>query len=479
MGSPTNPLTPTFEGHIASTIDALVLFEACLSGQLNHVPRRPHDRERTDLIKSGHVFIYEEHASGIKRWTDGVSWSPSRILGNFLIYRELEKPFPPGEKKRALKKSKKMQQSGSGISKPDSSRPSNGMAFSAMDPNANGKDAERALIGSLIDSYPFKPDGLVKKTISVSFQGVPHHLVSYYSVEDVMSGRLMSPTKHPSLRTIIPRSELIMSQNFRAPIDEVECGHDERLPPHVYGAMHEYGVANTVAGSVLQRAMSLPSFPQVSLPGYPPSAPGTAYYQHGLPPPPQMQQQPPQQQQPTYVTMAPNASPISYAPPPTQGNYALDSIRQSPRFNPGSNMSHEFPRNMPADNMPRRHSTFDAGSTGEISGLPLGSIPEGRPMTTGPFVQTHSYHMAHRPGTLPGQEYAFPSPTRPMKTEPDALTTNPEDGGSQSYGMEENGATWGFDTLDGAQNQQPQYFGGDGSPGGHQQWPNGNNLGRS
>src|SRR5277367_6147845 len=99
-----SPLSPTFYGHIASTQDALLLFEACLSGALNHVARRPHDRERASLIKSGNVFIYEEGASGIKRWTDGVPWSPSRILGNFLVYRELDKPLPPGEKKRANKK---------------------------------------------------------------------------------------------------------------------------------------------------------------------------------------------------------------------------------------------------------------------------------------------------------------------------------------------------------------------------------------
>ena len=46
-----------------------MLFEACLDGSLHHVPRRPHDRERSSLIKSGSVFIYEENASGIKRWT--------------------------------------------------------------------------------------------------------------------------------------------------------------------------------------------------------------------------------------------------------------------------------------------------------------------------------------------------------------------------------------------------------------------------
>lgn len=181
VDGPSNPLNPTFEGHISSTIDALVLFEACLSGQLNHVPRRLQDSERQDLIKSGNVFIYVEHASGIKRWTDGVSWSPSRISGNFLIYRELEKPFAPG-KKLAIDWSKPRRQ---GVTKRKSNSCS-GIGFpSAMGPNTAGKDTERALIGSLIDSYPFKNDGLINKTINVSFQGVPHHLVSYYNVNDV------------------------------------------------------------------------------------------------------------------------------------------------------------------------------------------------------------------------------------------------------------------------------------------------------
>lgn len=104
MTSHSNPLHPTFEGLVAPTFDSLLLFEACLSGQLDHVPRRPQERERQALIKSSCVFIYEEHVSGIKRWTDGIFWSPSRILGNFLVYRELEKPFPPGKKKQALKR---------------------------------------------------------------------------------------------------------------------------------------------------------------------------------------------------------------------------------------------------------------------------------------------------------------------------------------------------------------------------------------
>ncbi|RMJ08016.1 hypothetical protein CDV36_012397 [Fusarium kuroshium] len=255
----SSTLLPTYVGYIHSTLDALIIFEACLSGARNHVPRRPQDRERQELIRSGNVFIYEEHASGIKRWTDGVSWSPSRILDNFLVYRELERPFGPGEKKRALKKPKKMS---NGITKTES--------------RCENRDDDRALIGSLVDSYDFKQSGLVKKTISITFQGVPHHLVSYYTCEDVKSGRLTCPSNHPDLRNLIPRSELLMSQNFRAPIDGTDSSTDERYQSQV---LVDYGY-NT---SIQQVPPMMPNYHM----GY--------YYAQGQLPPIHMQQQ--QQQQ--------------------------------------------------------------------------------------------------------------------------------------------------------------------------------------
>lgn len=43
------------------------------------------------MIRPGSVYVFDELESGIKRWTDGKVWSPSRILGNFLVYRELER----------------------------------------------------------------------------------------------------------------------------------------------------------------------------------------------------------------------------------------------------------------------------------------------------------------------------------------------------------------------------------------------------
>ncbi|EME82424.1 uncharacterized protein MYCFIDRAFT_165510, partial [Pseudocercospora fijiensis CIRAD86] len=233
-GGGAGPLVPTFHGFVHNSMDGLVLFEACLSGKLHHVPRRPHDRERSSLIKSGSIFIYEENASGIKRWTDGVAWSPSRILGNFLIYRELEKPFPPGEKKRAMKR-KRTSMPGEPYPRRDSDGTENEQMPAPLTPptpNVGGelkpeipstdqdKELERSLIGSLVDSYGFRPDGLVKKTMSISVNGISHHMVSYYKVDDVKNNLLPRPLSDARLQNISVRPELYLKQNFRAPVEE-------------------------------------------------------------------------------------------------------------------------------------------------------------------------------------------------------------------------------------------------------------------
>ena len=262
MGAPSQ-LTPTFQGHIASTHDALILFEACLSGAISHVARRPHDRERSGLIQSGNVFIYEEHSSGIKRWTDGVPWSPSRILGNFLVYRELDRPFPPGEKKRAMKRNKTSTHS---LSKSLDEYGAvstgynmvTGTGYDPANPNALNKETERSLIGSLIDSYGFKDGGLVKKTVSVTIGGISHHLVSYYTVADILNNKFTTPTKDPHFQHIIPRPDLISKQNFRTPINEVDAlerMEEQAMYNPCPQTRSSYELTNQ---SVAHRSMSLP-----------------------------------------------------------------------------------------------------------------------------------------------------------------------------------------------------------------------------
>ncbi|KAL2828238.1 Gti1/Pac2 family-domain-containing protein [Aspergillus cavernicola] len=318
VNSTSTVLEPTYVGYVQTTKDALLLFEACLAGVLHHVPRRPHDRERSHLVRSGSVFIYEENSSGIKRWTDGVPWSPSRILGNFLVYRELEKPFPPGEKKRAMKKTPRRPGPPGRPGEPYPRHESNGSYSPAPVPTNSGfgerphqTDLERALVGSLVDSYGFKESGLVKKTMSVTVSGVTHHLVSYYSVEDVARGDLLPPSTVETLKYLRPRHELTHKQSFRAPIDELDHiamdnthdlypypSHLMTAPPYPMQNQHpEYFVHPNTYATVTHPSQSNP------IAGFPLGAPIPSQQPAYLPAPtapPQMPQMPQPQKHDDY-----------------------------------------------------------------------------------------------------------------------------------------------------------------------------------
>ncbi|KAI4147878.1 MAG: hypothetical protein L6R39_002980 [Caloplaca ligustica] len=213
---------PTWRGHVETTKDALLIFEACFQGTLAHCFRRPHDRERAQLIVSGNVFVYEEATSGIKRWTDGIPWSPSRILTNFLIYRQLNSPFPPGEKKRATKRSQRVPRPGEPYPTPASSTTTKDEYPSSFSPESPGvksdegadKDGDRGLVGSLVDSYEFKENGLLKKTMTVTIKGVSHHLVSYYSLDDAKH-KLRTPREDDQIKNLSLRPELLNQPKFK------------------------------------------------------------------------------------------------------------------------------------------------------------------------------------------------------------------------------------------------------------------------
>jgi hypothetical protein len=83
-----------YVGVVENTVHALRLVQAARQGIIPRIVRRLNDSERRKMIASGAVFVFSVEESGIKRWTDGLLWSPSRIVGNFLVspacYRDLE-----------------------------------------------------------------------------------------------------------------------------------------------------------------------------------------------------------------------------------------------------------------------------------------------------------------------------------------------------------------------------------------------------
>ncbi|RCH87682.1 hypothetical protein CU097_001941 [Rhizopus azygosporus] len=190
------PITETFHGFIETTTDTLLIFEACRQGILPKINRRLQERER-GAVKSGTVFVFDEKESGIKRWTDGLVWSPSRILGNFLIYRELDGRELLDEKTSNL------------------SSMSNNRLYSD---EYKTSDRERALVGSLTDTYKFKKGGLIKKTLSIQVNGSSQHLISYYTKEDVLNGKLATPSSIPEIASVQISPDLFMQQNFRIPL---------------------------------------------------------------------------------------------------------------------------------------------------------------------------------------------------------------------------------------------------------------------
>jgi len=206
-------LQPTYTGYVSTTQDALILFEACLNNHLKCAPRQLCSQERNSLICSSCVFIYNEGASGIQHWTDGITWSPSCKLGDFLVYQELDKPFPPKERKANKKISRQPAQPGEPYPRPNSTG-----KFYYPTPTPSG--TERQFIGSLTNSYGFKPNGLMKKAINVTVQGAIYCLVSYYNLDNVKNGLLEQPSQAHTLSDIRPRPELTSKQSFRTPYDD-------------------------------------------------------------------------------------------------------------------------------------------------------------------------------------------------------------------------------------------------------------------
>ncbi|KAJ2984219.1 hypothetical protein NQ176_g117 [Zarea fungicola] len=461
MEGQSTPLLPTYVGHVSNTFDALILFEGCLSGELAHVPRRPHDRERTSLVQSGNVFIYEEHASGIKRWTDGIGWSPSRILGNFLIYRELDQPFTPGEKKRAIKRPKKSPQ---GITKSEHPPQINmGYLNSGFDASGSLKDQERALIGSLVDSYPFKPNGLVKKTISITYRGVPHHLVSYYSVHDVVSGLLKTPSEDPPLTHVVPRPELLGMHNLRQPFNDTE----NRIKNHRLAMASSYNAGH---GQFSQHEADI--IHRVSHHGDLQNVMNTTHQSHSSSPFPFPQHVNGAHsgftsviQDPHFHTAMHHQVPYTANP---ASNYALDPSRTD-RFASAAVANQDFPRNMPSAASSRRESLYDVTvhQTG-MGSISFGSNDvEDHSAANEAYLSQSTYYTSQAPTVSSTQHSTFPD-SRGLKSESDSMQTG--ESIHQCYEGADTSANWGFPAIDG--NPDQQYFTGQAPNQANAHWPN-------
>ncbi|KAI8842612.1 Gti1/Pac2 family-domain-containing protein [Chytriomyces cf. hyalinus JEL632] len=154
----------TYFGFIATLEDALLVIEGTINGclphfagtasELNHIP-----------VRSGTVIVVAESSANVRRWKDGIPWSPSRAFGPFLLYRQIE-----------------LETSATSSSIPHAK-------YSARRFNSNHAGLEPNYTQkTLKPGTRIAPNGLTKRTITlVGSDGGRHRLVSYYEPNDIVN----------------------------------------------------------------------------------------------------------------------------------------------------------------------------------------------------------------------------------------------------------------------------------------------------
>ncbi|GJN71163.1 cAMP-independent regulatory protein pac2 [Purpureocillium lilacinum] len=284
----------TYHGYVRTPGDAIKLFEACRLGLLPRVQRRLSEKERQS-IRSGSVFVWDEREAGMRRWTDGKSWSASRVSGSFLTYREME-----GKRGGGFGSGRR----GAGKT-PDSGRGS----------DEDHDDGEP-------EGYRYKADGLMKQSFSITTSTAQHlHLISYYSRPQPGQPDLPQPSSDPSLRGIVPPKGMY---------PESSMGETNQTPALTRAPMQQpYMIA---PHHVPHPHHQQPYAPHYAQPGYgwPPSPAATPPYGHYAPapypphvhhlPPPHPSQVPPPPPSAYSNGHYTHAAPYERALPPLQGS---------------------------------------------------------------------------------------------------------------------------------------------------------------
>lgn len=393
----------TYYGHVRTPLDAIILFEACRLGLLPRVQRRLSEKER-QAIRSGSVFVWDEREAGMRRWTDGKSWSASRVSGSFLTYREMEG-------KRGL-----------------SSR--NGKS-----PDSKGSDEDREGQDDGLDGYRYKPDGLMKQSFSITTSTGQHlHLISYYSRSHPSTSNLQQPSTDPALRHIQPQKGLypestINDQQSMPPVTRGSMASAAyHLPPHV-AAFPPNGVTHpssypAVYGWTLTPLTAAP--PTVTIPypgpGYAPIYPGPYGPPPSLPVPPPTHHHalpaPLERPPPVNTSAAAIAASQAESRRPSMASLAShqqhsDSQQSSPQYShssPTDSRPSLTPRTPRMSQLPPPTTAQDAPSSSTSTTVPsIGSLVNGSSQPTTSLANTspNGVPPAKGPRDIPSEKLTF------------------------------------------------------------------------
>ncbi|KAI9330626.1 Gti1/Pac2 family-domain-containing protein [Obelidium mucronatum] len=157
----------TFYGFIENEMDALLVVQGTIHGVLKAFKGDADDMASVK-VRSGTVIVMPENGTSVKRWRDGLRWSPSRAYGPFILYRQIE----------------------SVDSSSNASVLSSDNAHSEVSPHSvtvHGLEPTYST-KTLKEGTQIAKTGLTKRTITIpGSDGQKHRVVSYYSSADVLA----------------------------------------------------------------------------------------------------------------------------------------------------------------------------------------------------------------------------------------------------------------------------------------------------
>ncbi|KAF7703838.1 Gluconate transport inducer 1 [Cucumispora dikerogammari] len=161
----------SLKGYIKTLEDAYLIIHAARLRLIKTIDKRLSDEEKRN-IDSGKIYVFFETPNGIKRWTDGMFWSPSRVKGPFLDYEIIDNP--------ALKK-----------------------IYTTSYGTASSHEYRAAT----------KPLVLRKRTLSLKYSGVHYHIIAYFR-EGISYGSVSRYTFFQKLSKSLIENKDLLSDEF-------------------------------------------------------------------------------------------------------------------------------------------------------------------------------------------------------------------------------------------------------------------------
>ncbi|KAL7750606.1 Gluconate transport-inducing protein [Sorochytrium milnesiophthora] len=204
------------------------------------------DHLARERVRSGSIFIWEEGATKIMRWTDGKAWSTSRMSGHFQIYKGLaRKPqspqsddnqdlrlFPdiPVHALAAQAGSDALAASSSTLlPQASSSSSASSASLAPMQPLAEQPLEQRPTKRAQASANHTR--SLYKKIATVrTTSGLVYRMVCYYTIQDFQQHKLKLPLNDPRLAALtIPMEEYILDDDAGVPGRRTEPGRRPSL----------------------------------------------------------------------------------------------------------------------------------------------------------------------------------------------------------------------------------------------------------